>query len=110
MVVNDRKMSVNNSGFRWGITFLTTSTAISEESREELFYHATGMYLRKEGEREVKEGDYEGMVSTIWKYDVLGSFAGVRFDADLETEKGKIKLRFLVSEQTGGRGIAYSQN
>src|SRR3989338_6627648 len=103
-------MSVNNRGFRWGITFLTTSTAISEESREDLVYHATGMYLRKEGEREVKGGDYEGIVSTVWKYDVLGSFAGVRFDAELQTEEGKAHLRFLVSEQTGGRGIARSEN
>ncbi len=103
-------MFANDHGFRWGITFLSTSTDISEESREELFYHATRMYLGKESERSVKGADYEGTVSTIWKYDVLGSFAGVRFDADLETGKGRANLRFLVSEQTDGRGTAYSQN
>lgn len=103
-------MSSNNLGFRWGVTFLSTSTAISEESRGELVYHATGMFLAKESEREVKGGDYEGTVSTVWKYDVLGSFSGVRFDAELQTEEGKAHLRFLVSERTGGRGIAYSQN
>jgi len=45
-----------------------------------------------------------------WK--VVGGFSGQQFDAILESEadEDKLRLRFLVSEQTLRRGTAYSPN
>lgn len=103
-------MSEQEPGSRWGVTFLCTNTSISAAGRMNLVREATEMYLDKEEERRVRFGGYEGILCTRWKYDVLGSFAGVRFDADVDTEDGRAHLRFLVSELTAGQGLAYTQN
>jgi len=43
---------------------------------------------------------------------VVGGFSGQQFDAilDSDTDEGKLRLRFLVSEQTLRQGMAYSAN
>jgi hypothetical protein len=45
-----------------------------------------------------------------WK--VIGGFSGQQFDAilDSDLDKEKLRLRFLVSEQTLRQGMAYSAN
>jgi hypothetical protein len=45
-----------------------------------------------------------------WK--VMGGFSGQQFDAVIESDldEEKLRLRFLVSEQTLRQGTAYSPN
>ena len=47
---------------------------------------------------EIKNDNCEGVVYTNNNYELLGSFGGKRFDAELDTNKGKVKLRFLITE------------
>ena len=68
------------------------------------------MYLAGENRRAVQGDGYDGVLSTEQSFQVVGTFSGVRFDAELQTGDGPINVRFLVSEQTDGKGIAYTQN
>jgi hypothetical protein len=94
-------------GYRWGYTFLLTDSGLSEKERMGLVMQATEMYLSGERERRLKEENFEGVLYTERKFDVLGSFAGQRFEADLDSNYGNTHLRFLVNEQTAA---AYSGN
>jgi hypothetical protein len=55
---------------------------------------------------------YEGVLYTNHEWKVVGGFSGQQFDAILETDgdEEKLRLRFLVSEQTLRQGMAYSTN
>ena len=47
-------------------------------------------------QRVIRTDDVEGMVETRFRTGVLGSLVGIVFSADLETDDGKIKTRFIV--------------
>ncbi len=94
---------------RWGYTFLLTDSRLSAAERFYLLGEATEMYLKNEEERAIKLDSLEGRLYTRGQYDSLGNFGGQRFDAELEIARGKVKVRFLVSEQTGeGRKSGYA--
>jgi hypothetical protein len=61
---------------------------------------------------EVSGKGYEGVLYTNHEWKVVGGFSGQQFDAVLESEadEDKLRLRFLVSEQTLSQGAAYSPN
>lgn len=73
---------------------------------------AADMYFDGEQERHISIEGYRGLLSTKQEWSVLGSFSGQVFYAELWPEDGeeKVKLRFLVSEQTFGTGTAHSMN
>ncbi len=87
--------------FRWGYTFLLADGRLTAAERSYLLGEATKMYLVNEEERAVRLDSLEGRLYTKGQYDSLGHFGGQRFDAELDTSRGKVKLRFLVSEQSG---------
>ena len=87
---------------QWGVTFLVTNIGISFEDRHSLLRQATEMYVLGEEEREVEGTNFEGRVYTRREYQLLGTLSGQRFDAELDTDKGKVKLAFLVNEKTEG--------
>ena len=97
-------------GVRWGYVFLRAASYMSEEDVKDLMTQAVEMYLKGEDERLVKGASFDGKLYTDQKYEILGAFGGQRFDADLETIRGKDKATFLVSEQTSGFGSSISQN
>ena len=86
--------------FRWGFTFLRADSRLSYDDRHYLMQEATEMYLKNEEERQVKTDTLEGRLYTKGQHDSLGSFGGQRFDAEIELNLGKAKVRFLVNEQT----------
>lgn len=90
-----------NNNYRWGFTFLVSDSRVSEIDRNYLLREATVMYLCNESEQVLKTDTLEGRLTTQGKYDVLGSFSGQRFDAEVETNTGKAYLKFLVDERTG---------
>jgi len=97
---------------RWGYTFLMGTSLLSDEEKLDLVAKATIMYLNGEERTEVSGAGYEGVLYTNHEWKVVGGLSGQQFDAILESESDeeKLRLRFLVSEQTLRQGMAYSSN
>jgi hypothetical protein len=97
---------------RWGFTFLMGTSLLSNEEKLNLVARATLMYLNREERTEVSGEGYEGVLSTNHEWKVIGGLSGQQFDAvlDSEADEDKLRLRFLVSEQTLRQGLAYSPN
>ena len=100
------------TGVRWGFTFLMGNSLISDEDKQALVAKATLLYLNGEDRMEVSGNGFEGVLSTRHEWKVVGGFSGQQFDAvlDSDCDEGKLRLRFLVSEQTLRQGMAYSTN
>ena len=100
------------TGVRWGFTFLMGNSLISNEDKLDLVAKATLLYLKGEDRADVAGDGFEGILYTNHEWKVIGGFSGQQFDAilDSDTDEGKLRLRFLVSEQTLREGMAYSPN
>ena len=100
------------TGIRWGFTFLMGNSLISNEDKSNLVAQATLLYLDGKERTEVSGNGFEGILYTNHEWKVVGGFSGQQFDAILDSDKdeGKLRLRFLVSEQTLRQGMAYSAN
>ena len=88
------------------------NSLLSNEDKLELVAKATLLYLNGEERIEVSGNGYEGILYTNHEWKVVGGFSGQQFDAVIESaaDKEKLRLRFLVSEQTLQKGMAYSPN
>ena len=100
------------TGIRWGFTFLMGNSLISNEDKQALVAKATLLYLNGEDRAEISGDGFEGVLFTNHEWKVLGGFSGQQFEAVIESnsEEEKLRLRFLVSEQTLRQGMAYSAN
>jgi hypothetical protein len=100
------------TGVRWGFTFLMGTSLLPDEEKLGLVAKATMMYLNGEQRTEVSGEGYEGVLFTNHEWKVVGGLSGQQFDAILESaaDEEKLRLRFLVSEQTLRQGMAYSAN
>ena len=100
------------TGARWGFTFLLGTSLLSNDEKLNFVAKATLMYLNGEQRTEVSGEGYEGILFTNHEWKVIGGFSGQQFDAiiDSDADEEKLRLRFLVSEQTLQQGMAYSSN
>jgi hypothetical protein len=100
------------NGIRWGFTFLMGTSLLGNDEKLDLVSKATLMYLNGEERIEVSGSGYEGVLFTNHEWKVVGGFSGQQFDAilDSDLDEEKLRLRFLVSEQTLQQGMAYSAN
>jgi hypothetical protein len=100
------------TGVRWGFTFLMGTSLLSDDEKMDLVSKATLMYLNGEERIDISGKGFEGVLYTNHEWKVIGGFSGQQFDAILDTDldKEKLRLRFLVSEQTLRQGMAYSAN
>jgi hypothetical protein len=100
------------TGVRWGFTFLLGTSLLSNEEKLDLVTKATLLYLNGQDRTEVSGDGYEGVLYTNHEWKVVGGFSGQQFDAilDSDVDQDKLRLRFLVSEQTLQQGTAYSPN
>jgi hypothetical protein len=100
------------TGVRWGFTFLLGTSLLSNEEKLDLVTKATLLYLNGQDRTEVSGDGYEGVLYTNREWKVIGGFSGQQFDAilDSDVDQDKLRLRFLVSEQTLQQGTAYSPN
>jgi hypothetical protein len=100
------------NGARWGFTFLMGSSLISNSDKLDLVAKATLLYLNGQERLEVSGDGFDGVLYTNHEWKVIGGFSGQQFDAllDSDRDEGKLRLRFLVSEQTLQQGTAYSPN
>ena len=101
---------LEHKGMRWGYVFLRASSHLEQDKFQELMVQAVEMYLAGEASRNVKGSGYEGRLYTEQRYELIGTMGGQRFDADLETTRGRDNAAFLVNEQTQGAGAAISLN
>ena len=101
---------LEHKGIRWGYVFLRAASYLNTEEFQELMVQAVEMYLAGETERNVKGSEYEGRLYTEQRYELIGTLGGQRFDADLETTRGRDNASFLVNEQTQGAGAPISMN
>ena len=101
---------LEHQGIRWGYVFLRASSYLNTDEFHELMLQAVEMFLAGELERQVKGSEYEGRLYTEQRYELIGTLGGQRFDADLETSRGRDNASFLVNEQTHGTGTAISLN
>ena len=101
---------LEHKGIRWGYVFLKGSSYLNTDEFHELMVQAVDMYLAGEEQRNVKGSEYEGRLFTEQRYELIGTLGGQRFDADLETTRGRDNASFLVNEQTQGAGAAISLN
>src|SRR5215470_3398702 len=88
--------------FRWGFTFLLGNSLLDADEKLKLLTMATLLYFKGEDRVEISGPGYDGVLFTRHEWKVIGGFSGQQFDAEIETDadEGKIRLRFLVSEQT----------
>lgn len=100
------------TGTRWGFTFLLGTSLLANDEKLNLVSKATLMYLNGEERTEVCGEGYEGVLYTNHEWKVVGGLSGQQFDAiiDSDADEEKLRLRFLVSEQTLRQGMAYSSN
>ena len=100
------------TGVRWGFTFLMGNSLISNDDKLALVAKATLLYLEGKDRIEVSGSGFEGVLSTNHEWKVMGGFSGQQFDAvlDSDADEGKLRLKFLVSEQTLRQEMAYSTN
>jgi hypothetical protein len=100
------------TGVRWGFTFLMGNSLLSNDDKMDLVAKATLLYLNGKERLEVSGNGYEGVLYTNHEWKVVGGFSGQQFDAVIESDldEDKLRLRFLVSEQTLRQGTAYSLN
>ena len=75
---------------------------MDNDEKFKLLTAATLLYFNGEDRVEVSGPGYEGVLFTKHEWKVVGGFSGQQFDAEIETEadEGKVRIRFLVSEQT----------
>ena len=103
---------MEHQGIRWGYVFLRAPNFLTNDDRDSLMATAVEMYLSGEPERDIETDGYEGRVYTERRFEMLGEFGGQRFDAELETVRGRDTATFLVNEQThgAGGGVGFSRN
>src|SRR3989338_10170821 len=94
--------------YRWGIAFLTADSRLTEEQRIYLVNKAVSMYFQDEETSDVhinlKDRDdlcLEGRIITRGETGVIESFVGIIYTAEVDIAKGRVKVSFLLSEQTG---------
>ncbi len=83
---------------RWDYKFYEIATGLKLEDRLDVVAEAIDMYLSKDEERSLKGERYEGRMYQDGA-GVLGGFAGTVYRAELETNKGKQRMAFLIIER-----------
>lgn len=87
---------------------LDASGPISPEVSSYLHRGAVEMIQRGESTRKLKGKVCEGTLSTEWQSAILGSFAGLKFTAEIECEQGHRSITFIVRTMDELEGWSYA--
>lgn len=91
----------DENGIAWGITFLIGDGRLQPRDKLYLMLEAAKMYYQDQKTKDVKTPNLEGRISTKKEFQILCDLGGIRFDAELDTNKyGKMNLSFLVCDLT----------
>lgn len=92
-------MIIHNES-RWGYIFVDPNGKVPYSDLMDILRLALDLYPKRHAKADFK-GEYcEGQVRKTSRYQALGSFTGLRFEAEMDTDKGKANLSFLVKEYT----------
>ncbi len=83
---------------RWGFVVLGSDIPLSEELRNDLLVLAIRAYLDDTPSVDFDWDGACGRLTTRGEATALESFVGQKFVAEMETEGGKARVRFLVTE------------
>src|SRR4051812_9418841 len=81
------------------ISVLFSSVPLQPPLAMALYHVAYELERASAGEGEVSSGLAQGRVRNLRKDVLLGSICGPSFEAELETERGKASVRFLLTRQ-----------
>ena len=84
---------------RWGFVFLSCPTALSDDEREQVVRCAIEAHFDDQQRVDFDLRGMAGSVRATSEATSLGGFVGRRFEAQLITEKGEVKLQLLVTEK-----------
>lgn len=84
---------------KWEVAYLISDTRFTPKERFELVMEAIDMYVNNKQKRKVSGRRYGGIIENTGKDEVLGSFYGRHFEADVFATFGKTKLAFLVAKR-----------
>ncbi|MSR86524.1 hypothetical protein EXS74_03965, partial [Candidatus Woesearchaeota archaeon] len=86
---------------RFAILFMGSDRCLSEVQRDYIVRRAGSLYFQAEKEGNVSldaESDsLEGRI-TAGQWVSLGALGGVSYKAEVDTDKGKVKIGFLIRE------------
>lgn len=75
---------------------MTTSVALDSRMRDVLFDTACLMLKRGSSKKKFADPSIEGMITTAFEEKALGAIVGAEFHADVETDIGRGKVKFIV--------------
>ena len=87
-----------SSPYACGYVFLAWSGKLTRDQRLYVVREAFEMYLTKEKRRPLTDAALEGVLRTDGSRQCLVTFVGQKFEAELETDAGKVKAAFLVMD------------
>jgi hypothetical protein len=79
--------------------FVSFDGKLSIEDKLHFVSEAIRMYKAREKKRHVHGEKYEGVITTDGKRSLLGTFSGQVFNAEVDTNRGKSTLCFLLREK-----------
>src|SRR5512137_84569 len=81
------------------ISVLFSTVPLSPDLAMSLYEVACALHRSGEGAGEVVQEGMEGKVRNLQRSFALGSITGPGFEADLETDSGRGKVRFLLTRE-----------
>lgn len=92
-------MSEDRAPYWQLVSVLFSSFPMTPAVAMTLYQAAFELHSTDAGAREVSGDLVSGTVRNLKKHVVLGSIAGPTFEAELETERGKGMVRFLLTRE-----------
>ena len=81
---------------RWNWAYLCSNRSMPLDESYFLVEEAVDMFQEKEKKRNIRRDWYEGTLYNTGDHAMVGGFGGRKFSAVLDSDKGKIKLEFIV--------------
>ncbi len=75
---------------------LRAEVCVTPSIAERLMLNACEMARQYKAARRVKTDEMDGRITTQFAHTCIGSVSGQLFEADVETERGSGKVRFIV--------------
>ena len=75
---------------------LVASVYLDDEERDALSDVALTMATKNRAAQKVKTSRMEGRVTTRFDHAVLGGISGMVFEAEVETDRGRGKVRYIM--------------
>ena len=84
----------------WQFTCLMVSgVPLTSEVREVLYQAAKRIARKSESWGRIKDISCEGRLQTDYSHVMLGSASGIKFTAEIESERGSTKVSFIIPEE-----------